>query len=149
MKKSMKSRIRIVAILLILAMLPANAIAASPINPYASDYLEAYRAYMHDAGRGKIQVCFDVTATTDMDDIGALSIEIYESRDNSNWTWKKTFDHTDYPHILAHNDYFHAGYVTYSSAVRGRYYKAYVCIWAGRNGGGDQRHFWTDSIKAS
>lgn len=150
-QRSIKRIIKIIAFVLLLAVIPTNAHAIDipSSDVYASRYLSAYRAYMHDAGRGKVQVCFDVTGTTDMEDIGALSIKLYESKDNSNWTWIKTFDHTDYPHILGHNDYYHEGYVTYSSAVRGRYYKAYVCIWAGRNGGGDQRHFWTSSIKAS
>lgn len=32
-------------------------------------------------------------------------------------------------------------YVSYQG-IAGKYYKAYVCIWAGKNGSGDTRYMW-------
>ena len=137
---------RMIALLLIVAMsLPTT---VSAVEPRASDYLDSYQAYVYPAGNGEIQVWFNVTADDYMDDVGALWIEVYESSDNSTWTYKKTYRHTAYPELLDQNDIYHSGHVTYQGTV-GKYYKAYVCIWAGKDGGGDTRYFWTSAKKAT
>ena len=137
---------RIVAFLLIVAM--SFPITVSAVEPRASDYLDSYQAYVYPAGSGEIQVWFSVTADDYMDDLGALWIEIYESSDNSTWTYKKTYRHTDYSNLLDQNDIFYSGHISYQG-VKGRYYKAYVCIWAGKDGDGDTRYFWTSAKKAT
>lgn len=50
-------------------------------------------------------------------DIGALWIEVYASSDNSAWTYKKTYRHTDCPDLLDQDDYHHSGHVTYQVAA--------------------------------
>lgn len=120
----------------------AGAAVIQPAQTRASDYLDSYQAYVYCAGSGKMQVWFDVTGDTYMDDIGALSIHLYESTDNSTWTQVKYFSHADYTDMLGHDDYYHSGHVSYQGVI-GRYYKAYVCIWAGKDGGGDSRYYWT------
>lgn len=136
----------ITVIVLILAnIFPINAFA---VEPRASDYLEAYSAYVYPAGWGKIQVWFSVDGTNDMDEIGALEIQLYESTDNENWTWIKTFEHQDYSGMLGYSNYYHDGHIEYGGTI-GRYYKAYVCVWAGKNGDGDIRYFWTSAKKAT
>lgn len=137
---------RIVAFLLIVAM--SFPITVSAVEPRASDYLDSYQSYIYPAGSGEIQVWFSVTADDYMDDLGALSIEIYESTDNSTWTYKTTFRHTSYPNMLGHDEIFYMDHISYQG-VTGRYYKAYVCIWAGKDGGGDTRYYWTSSKKAT
>lgn len=136
-----------VAILLVVIALvcPINAKA---VEPRASDYLHMYSAYIYPAGWGKVQVWFSVDGTGYMDEIGALEIQLYESKDNENWTWVKTFDFQDYSDMLEYNDYTYTSHVEYNGTI-GRYYKAYVCIWAGKNGAGDSRTFWTLSEKAT
>lgn len=137
---------KIVAIILIVSCIfPINAMA---VEPRASDYLSGYSAYVYNAAWGKIQVWFDVEGTNDMDEIGTLEIQLYESTDNTNFTWVKTFDYTDYSDMLGYDDFSHTGHVEYSGTL-GRYYKAYVCVWAGKNGSGDTRYFWTNSQKAT
>lgn len=133
------------AILIIIFVIPVNVFA---VEPRASDYLEAYSAYIYPAGWGKVQVWVSVDGTNDMDEIGALCIQLYESTDNENWTWVKTFSYTDYPDMLGYNDYMHTGHVEYNGTI-GRYYQAYVCVWAGKDGDGDTRYFWTPSVKAT
>ncbi len=135
------------AILLLVVVLvcPINAKA---VEPRASDYLAMYSAYVYPAGWGKVQVWVSVDGVDDMDEIGALEIQLYESKDNETWTWVKTFDYTDYPDMLGYNDYHHTGHVEYNGTI-GRYYKAYVCVWAGKNGDGDTRYFWTYPEKAT
>lgn len=123
-------------------------ISAMAVEPRASDYLSIYSAYVYPAGWGKIQVWFDVTGTDYLDEIGALEIRLYESKDNESWTWVKTFDYTDYSDMLGYDDFSHTGHVEYNGTL-GRYYKAYVCIWGGSDGDGDTRYFWTNSEKAT
>lgn len=137
---------KVVAIILIVVcVFPVNAMA---IEPRASDYLFSYTAYVYPAGWGKVQVWFDVDGVDDMDEIGALNIQIYESKDNETWTWVDTFHFSDYPDMLGYNDYSHMSHVEYNGTI-GRYYKAYVCIWAGKDGDGDTRYFWTSAKKAT
>lgn len=136
----------VVAIILLFAFVfPNNAMAA---NTRASDYLTAYSAYIYPAGWGKVQVWFHVDGTNDMDEIGTLEIQLYESSDNENWTWVETFQYQNYSSMLGYNNYYHDGYVEYSGTI-GRYYKAYVCVWAGKDGDGDTRYFWTSPKKAT
>ena len=142
--------IRLMAMLLAIALiLPMGIINAKAegVQPRASYYLDSYNAYIYPAGSGKIQVWFTVSGMDYMDTIGALTIRIYESRDNSNWTWVKSFTHESTAGMLDYDDHYHSGHVDYQGVV-GRYYKAYVCIWAGKDGGGDTRYFYTSVKKA-
>lgn len=143
--------IRITAILLVLAMLvPVGASAAvvETVEPCASYYLDSYNAYVYPAGNGKIQVWFSVIGVDTMDELGTLRIGIYESTDNVNWTWKKTFTHNTTPGMLGYDVVFHSGHVDYQG-VAGRYYKAYVCVWGGENGQGNTRYFFTSAKLAT
>ena len=132
--------VKLIAILLLVVMLcPVQAFA---VESRASYYLSTYSAYVYNAAWGKVQVWFDVQGTNVMDEIGALQIQLYESTDNENWYWVNTFLHEDYGTMLAQNTFAHMNYVPYH-AVPGRYYKAYVQVWAGPEDGGDTRYFWT------
>ena len=135
-----------VAFLVFLSMIsPAS---AAPAESRASDYLSSYSAYIYCAGWGKIQVWASVTGVEIMDEIGSLSIQLYESTDQENWTWVKTFQYINHPDMLGYDDYIHSGHVEYAGTI-GRYYKAYVCVWAGKDGQGDTRYFWTSPKKAT
>ena len=122
---------------------PCTAFAAVEENaqPYASKYLTAYSTYVYVTGTGQVQVWYEVMGTGTMDEIGTLSIKLYESTDNVNWTRVKTFSHENYSSMLAYDDFYHTSYVSYQGSTA-KYYKAYVCIWAGKNGSGDTRYMW-------
>ena len=138
--------VKLITILLLVVMLcPVEVFA---VESRASYYLSSYGAYVYPAGWGKVQVWFEVQGTRDMDELGALEIRLYESTDNENWTWVKTFDYPDYPGMLGYDDYIYSGHIEYSGTI-GRYYKAYVCVWAGKDGAGDSRYFWTSAKKAT
>ena len=144
--KTMQSVVKFISLLLILVLvLPNGALAA---ESRASYYLDAYSAYLYPAGWGKIQVWFSVDGTNYMDEIGALTIYLYESKDTENWTLVKTFDYPDYSDMLGYDNHYHTGHVEYNGTI-GRYYKAYVCVWAGKDGDGDTRYFWTPFEKAT
>lgn len=143
--------LRLVAILLVVSLtLPVSASAAAveTVQPRASYYLDSYNAYIHVAGDGKIQVYFSVIGVDYLDELGALTIQIYESTDNINWTWVKSFSNFNYPEMLGYDDFFYTNHVDYQG-VAGRYYKAYVCIWGGKDGEGDTRYFYTSTKKAT
>lgn len=137
---------KVTILLIVIALIcPVNIKA---VEPRASDYLEAYSAYIYPAGWGKVQVWFNVDGTGYMDEIGTLQIKLYESTDNETWTWIKTYQYVDYADMLAYDDFTHMSHVEYNGTI-GRYYKAYVCVWAGKNGDGDTRYFWTPAVKAT
>lgn len=137
--------VKLIAIILIVSLCaPISAQAAMPetVAPMASDYLMEYTAYICAMGGGDLEIWFEVTGTDYWHDIGVLTIYLYESVDNSNFYWVKTFQFTDYESMLWHDDYMCMDYVPYKG-VPGRYYKAYVQIWAGPEDGGDSRYIWT------
>lgn len=137
--------VRVVAAILILAMMipvGASAATAETIQPRASSYLDSYNAYVYLPGDGEVRVYFNVQGTGYMDELGVLFIELYESTDGSSWDCVKTFNHYAISGLLSYDDYYHSGYVSYNGTV-GNYYKAYVCVWAGKGGSGDSRYFWT------
>lgn len=143
--------IRFIAFLLALTMFNpvfVRAADSNTVQPRASYYLDSYSAYVYIAGGGEVRVYFHVEGTGYMDELGALSIQIYEcdtkSPDQADWTWKKTFTHDSTSGMLSYNDDYHSGYVTYNGTA-GKYYKAYVCIWGGKDGDGDTRFFWTSA----
>lgn len=144
--KKISRAFRIVALLLTIVMLLPVGVMA--VESRSSLYLHAYGAYVYPAGWGKVQVWVSVDGTNYMDEIGALEIQLYESKDNENWYWVDTFMYTDYPDMLGYDDFSHSGHVEYNGTI-GRYYKAYVCVWAGKNGDGDTRYFWTSAKKAT
>lgn len=143
--------VRLIAMIMIIVTLIPMGIhtsAAEMVQPRASYYLDTYNAYVYPAGGSDITVYFDVMGTGYMDELGVLRIEIYESTDCINWEWVDTFRHNTTSGMLSYNDNFHAGSVTYDGIV-GRYYKAYVCVWGGKDGKGDTRYFWTSPKKAT
>ena len=144
--RGISKAVRIVSLLLVIVLiLPVNALA---MESRSSLYLHGYSAYVYPAGWGKIQVWFEVDGVDDMDEIGALEIRIFESKDQESWTWVETFMYPDDEGMLGFNDHYHAGHVEYRGTL-GRYYKAYVCVWAGKDGDGDTRYFWTNTEKAT
>lgn len=147
MKQSKLVLVKFVAIILIIVLsIPTTAIAAEtePVMPLASYYLDAYNTYICRVSGG-IQIWYEVMGTGDMDEIGVLSIELYEVSSTGKETWIKTFLHEDYESMLATDDWYHCSYVSYPGSST-KTYKAYVCIWAGKNGGGDTRYMWATIV---
>lgn len=137
--------VKLIAILFVVSLCaPIGAQAAMPetVQPLASAYLTDYTAYICAMGNGDLEIWWEVCGTRTLADVGVLTIYLYESTDNSTFYWVDTYHYTDYPQMLVHNDYFCMDYVDYEG-VPGRYYKAYVHVWAGPEDGGDGRYIWT------
>lgn len=131
----------LVAVILVLPVGIRNA-KAEAIQPRASLYIDSYNGYVYPAGGGKIQVWFTVNGTGRMDTLGCLRISIYESTDKVNWTCVQTHTNITNLDFISCDAYYHSGHVDYQG-VAGRYYKAYICIWAGIDNDGDSRYFYT------
>lgn len=142
---------RLVAIILVCCIvMPTTARAATieTAQTRASAYLTSYNTYICAMGSGNLQIWYTVVGDDDMDEIGVLSILLYESSDKTNWRHVKTYSHENYASMLIEDDWAHSSYVSYNGTA-GKYYKAYVCIWAGKNGSGDTRYMWTPVERAT
>ena len=139
--------VRTIAFLLVIILVVPMEVSASA-QPRASYYLSSYNAYVYLPGDGEVRVYFNVEGTRIMDELGTLTIQIYECSTNSSnlsdWEWKTAFTHDSTAGMLGYDDYDHSGYVSYQGTP-GKYYKAYVCVWAGKDGDGDTRYFWTSA----
>lgn len=138
----------IAAALAVILLAPVQAYAAVPetVSPMASAYLTSYNAYIYPAGNGELQIWFRVIGTGTQDYLGALSVQLYESTDNENWSWVDTYRHNEYSNMLAQDTFAYMSHVTYTEGVPGRYYKAYVGIWGGPGDTGDVRYIWTPVV---
>ncbi len=148
MEKLCKNRAKrcaalLLAFFLILPAFPAS--AANAAQPRASDYLNYCNAYVSCADGGVIKVSFNVTAVYEMDELGALEIQLYESTDNTNWVWVATYASADYPNLMGHNAEYYSSHVTYTQGISGRYYRAFVYIRVTEGSGSDSRCFFTSS----
>lgn len=144
-RKRSRFFIKLIAIMMVVSLCaPIGAQAAMPetVQPMASAYLADYTAYICAMGEGKLEIWWEVTGTRTLADIGVLTVFLYESTDNTNFYWVESFRFTDYPNMLWHNNFFCMDHVDYEG-VPGRYYKAYIEIWAGPEDGGDVRYIWT------
>lgn len=148
MKKTKSPLMRLIALVLVFsfaAPITVSATTTDTITPRASYYLSSYNTYICDMGNGRIEIWYDVTGTGDMDEIGVLAIELYEVNSNGSLTWIKTFLYEDYDTMLAYDDWSHTSCVSYQGSST-KTYKAYVCIWAGKNGDGDTRYMWARMV---
>ena len=137
--------IKLIAIALVISLcapIGAQAAMPEPVQPRASAYLTSYRAYICAMGGGNLEIWWEVTGTRTLADIGVLSVFLFESTDNTNWYRVKSYQHNHYENMLWHDDYICIDHVDYEG-VPGRYYKAYVQIWAGTEETGDTRYIWT------
>ena len=137
--------VKLIAIALVISLcapIGAQAAMPEPVQPRASAYLMDYTAYICAMGGGTLEIWWEVTGTDYWADIGVLSISLYESIDNANFYWVKSYSFTNYSNMLWHNNYISMDHVEYDG-VPDRYYKAYVHVWAGPEDGGDGRYIWT------
>lgn len=143
MKRINSTLLNVIALCLVFSLFFSIPVSATDTatTPYASYYLNAYNTYICDLGNGTIQVWYEVQSTRIMDEIGVLSIILYEVNSDGSLTRVKTFSHENYNSMLATDDNYIYSNVSYQGSSS-KTYKAYVCIWAGKNGSGDTRYMW-------
>ena len=143
MKRSVK-RLTALAVALILCI--STATAASARSSY---YLSAYRAWLSIGDNGAIGVVVDVQATTDMDEVGASRIQLFESQDGGeSWETVKIYLKSIFPQMVDTNTYIYYDIpVTYAGTPGYQYY-AIVSMYAGDSTGSDTRHYVTGVVTA-
>lgn len=129
---------RTVLILLIMVLLLSSASYASN---KASLYLSAYTAYITKSGN-TININFEVVGTRMMDKLGTTEIYLYEKTSTyGSWTLVATYLSTD-PTYAASMIGTNTGYKMDSVSFSGSssyQYKAYVTVYAEKDGGSDSR----------
>ena len=143
--------LKLIALLLAASCLMTSvAFAAVPetVQPLASAYFGSYCPTVSALGGGKVQVTISVAGTCIMDEIGADSIVLYESTDQTNWEQVKTWDGSTYPGMVAEDTFQHTAMVSYYG-VAGRYYKAYICIYAKKGTGMESSYIWSPVKRAT
>lgn len=142
---------RLVALVLILALtLPTYGYAALPetAEPCVYTHIYDWNGYVTALGGGKIKATYWIDATGTMVDIGAETVQIYESTDNENWTWKTSYRLRDNEDMMGHGTDYYKYSVQYQG-VAGRYYKAHMSLVARDASGEETRFFFTDYTQAT
>ncbi len=142
--------IRIVSLLLALLLLAVSPVYASGNDPMPIDslYIANYNGSVVAAGNGRLQLHFRVTGTEQLDEIGVTRIMVFESTNNQNFTWKKTYLSHNYDNMMIDNSIYNFSYVTYDGIV-GRYYKCHITVEGSKNDQEDVRSFWTSATQAT
>lgn len=118
---------QVICLLLIFScILPICALA----NAKASDYFEFDECFLNKVSSTEFDICFDVTGTGIMQEIGTSVITVQRSSDESNWTDLYTYRKADYPQMICANTAFHGTSLSYNSASPGYYYRAHVIFYA-------------------
>lgn len=133
----------LIALCLICAMITpiyTSAAVFSGNSTQASDYLAAYHGYIAKSGN-TIQTVFSVTGTGMMEEIGAWTIDLYESTDGINYYPVHYYSFQGNSNMMAYNTGHHAGYVEHAGNANYSY-KAYICVYAAGATNGDARYFW-------
>ena len=115
----------------------------------SSLYLDGYRAWLTPKSGAKIDVNIDVQAVGDMDDIGAISVAMYESADNGvTWSRDGTYYSALYPELLQHDTYWYYETPITHQGTAGYKYCAVVTVYAGDSTGSDSREYQTTTVTA-
>lgn len=105
----------------------------------SSEYLHGYSVMITPKSNGKLVISLDVTGVDYMTEIGAKSISVYESTNNEDFYWVKTYYSSDYPKMMGSGLYLYEDVLTHQGTA-GRYYYAKANIYAGNSTGGDERY---------
>lgn len=113
-----------------------TAFAVEEISPRSSMYILSSYANITPESSGRLTIAFSISSYGKMSEIGATSIEIYES---SGQSAKRvaTYDCTnpDYSYIMGSNTGMHAEEVTYNGIVGYKYYAKIHLKVSGESGG--------------
>lgn len=138
----MKRIVRIVSLALVFSLLmavPAYAIDNRAME--ASNYFSYTSAYLSKVSGTTFHICFHVTGTGTMDEIGVSYIQLQESSDDTNWS-----PVASYYNLVDTDASFYASHVTYTGTAN-KYYRAYVEYYAMDDTGTGHKFYTTASIK--
>lgn len=146
----MKRPIRFVCMILVCCLLFAvPAQAAETAEPRASSFFASYGTDLYKTSSTSFQIWFDVIANAGSSPqvLGVSEIIVYRSADQQSWTKMRTYTMNNYPEMVAQNTMGHGGYVTYSYATTGYYYRAYITFYAKNSTGIGERYVYTEILR--
>lgn len=136
-------------LMLALLMAVALALPAFAASARSSLYLSRYRAWLTPESGGIVDVSIDVEAVDDMDDVGALSVEMYVSSDGgSTWSRDGSYACALFPELLDQDTYWYYDTPISHQGVAGYKYYAIVTVYAGDETGSDSREYQTTTVTA-
>ena len=146
MKRIWKKAPVLMLTLLLAAALAVPAVAGSARS---SLYLSYYRAWLTPESGAKVDVTIDVQAVGDMDDVGALSVEMFVSSDGgSTFERDGTYYSALFPELLDQDTCWYYDTPISHQGVAGYKYYAIITIYAGDQTGSDRREYQTYTVTA-
>ena len=142
----MKRLSQTVCLLLVCALILSVPAFATEVSPWASNYFLRHSCYIDEISSTSFEVWFEVTAIRGMDKLGVSEIKIQRSTDRDNWSTVETYSMDDYSNLICEDTGTHSGYVTYSSATSGYYYRAKVTFYAKDGNNTAEYIMYTSSI---
>lgn len=137
------------ALMLTLLLAAALAIPAVASSARSSLYLSGYRAWLTPESGAKVDVTIDVQAVDDMDDVGALAVEMYVSSDGgSTWSRDGSYASALFPELLDQDTYWYYDTPISHQGVAGYKYYAVVTVYAGDHTGSDSKTYVTHTVTA-
>lgn len=121
-----------------LIMISSLLCTAASATVRSSAYLDSYRVVMTPKSGGKLVITVDVSGVGYMPEIGATTIYIYESTNETDFHRVATYESSAYPEMMGSGSIFYEDVITYQGTV-GRYYYAKAFVYAGNNTGSDER----------
>lgn len=145
----MKNFVRFICMALALSLLLAMpAYAESTAGTRGSIFFASYYTDLCKVSSTSFEIWFDVDANAAMMDVlGVSEIIVYRSTDQQTWKEMKVYEPDDFPEMLDTNSYSHTGYVTYSYATPGCYYRAYITFYAEDSRGIGERYVYTEILR--
>ena len=144
----MKRFSQLICMLLVLSLVFVTPVSALDGSTWGSNYFSSILSYLHPTSSLQFQAWIEVEAVGLMEELGASSVTIQRSTDNSNWTNVRTFTKESYPQLVGENKIGYENYVTFTG-VSGNYYRAYVIFYAKRGNGTAEYEYTTESIYLS
>lgn len=114
----------------------------------ASDYLLTYSSRIQSGGNGKVVISIIASGKAGVNEIGAKTIVIEESRDGRTWTELDPLTCDDYDEMMVYGARTIGSSVTYYGRSN-YYYRATVTYYAGISGTGETREYNVPSTRVS
>ena len=123
------------AVLAVFMLLVTPAFAAETQNSRASMYFTMYSAYLSTVSGNTFDVCFSVTATGIMEELGSSVIVVQRrASENDQWQDVKTYYPSVYKQMIDYDQVTHSATVRYTG-TSGYEYRAYVELYAKNSSG--------------
>lgn len=143
--------VKLLAVMVAVSLfLPAGARAATAetVQPAAGNYIADAHSEIHAVGGGDLEIYFTVEGMGVWAEIGVLTIYVYESTDNSNFTCVQTLRAADYEEMMGGGVQMYRNHVDYEG-VPGCYYKVYIMAWVDTGTTGESKYVWSEAVRCT